>query len=121
MKYIYSAGIQCYKENDESFITNFWIDTDNIAELNCDMLDKYNKGIYDNITRIMCQWMQQFEMYVIALGSEMYIHDSGDIEREVLNSSNVNRWIIYQEYNEEITGYTSENISEYKCWVYTKI
>jgi hypothetical protein len=118
---IHFAGIQCYKENDTNFITNFWIDTTNIVELDCDIINKKNKGIYDNITHIICQNIQQFEMYVIALGSEMYINDSGNIESVILNSSNVNRWIIIHEYNEEITGYTYEYNSEYNCRIYTKI
>ena len=116
----YSAGGLQYKEQKETYVTNLWLDLSDLPHLDRDFIDEGNQTFYKLLTHRLCQHIDEFDIQAIAMGVELVMSDSPDLEKMISNSLNVVRWIVPQNRSLNVPGFDKEEFPEYNVTLFSK-
>jgi hypothetical protein len=116
----YEAGAQFYVSNT-FFISNLWIDTSYIPDIDTGYINTKNKDVYEKITHIIREKAIKYNIIAVAIGVEMYIRENSFLESMIRDSSNVTRWIIFNSNIQKVDGFELTTIDNPKTSVYSKI
>lgn len=112
-------GLQVYKGSD-GINYSLWIDTQGKPELDCDLLTKDNKIIYDSFCDHLAVKFGE-EIYIGAMGVEISVELESDIMQTIKNGRNVIRWILPQSSGDKNIKGFSHNKKYTKISVFDKI
>lgn len=108
----YSGPIKCGAFISKNDCLNYeyalWFSTDFFEGLGNNQITENNKNIYNRIFQLLEKYCGKQNIIFCAMGLEMYITDTSDLNEKADKSVGVIRWIVQEENKLNLTYYIEE-------------